>query len=182
VAVLAASGAVLYVPALSEAVGQRFWVRAAHLAGAAALALAPVAAATLRWPEVRAVERELSWWSAADAAWFLRPWRVLAGERVDLPPPGGRFNGGQRLFAALVAVALAVLLATGVPMYWWGWFAASVVARSRDLHVLAAFGLVALLAGHVYLGARELALVRSPRGGVERPGAPRGAVRPDQDR
>lgn len=178
-AVLAASGAILYVPALSELVGQRFWVRAAHLAAAGALALIPPAAALLRWPEVRMLERDLSRWSDADAAWFVRPWRVLRGERVDLPPRAGRFNGGQRLFAALVAVALAVLLATGTPMYWWAWFAAETVARSRDVHVLTTFALVALLAGHVYLGIER---VGSPHGGIARGGASGGAVRPHPDR
>jgi formate dehydrogenase subunit gamma len=158
VAVLLASGAVLYVPALSDALGQRFWVRSAHLAGAAALALAPLAAAALRWRELRALERALNEWTAADRDWFLRPWRVLRGRWVDLPPRVGRFNAGQKLFAALVAAALAVLLVTGVPMYWWSWFAAPAVARSRDVHVVATFALTALLAGHVYLAAF------SPRG------------------
>jgi hypothetical protein len=37
-------------------------------------------------------------------------------------------------------------------MYWWWWFGGWLVARARDLHVLAAFGLAALLAGHIYLG------------------------------
>jgi formate dehydrogenase subunit gamma len=162
VGVLLASGAVLYVPALSEALGQRFWVRAAHLAAAVALALIPPAAALLRWSEVREVERALSGWSDADRAWFARPWRVLRGEPVDLPSPVGRFNGGQKLFAALVATGLAMLLLTGVPMYWWGWFTAALVARSRDVHVLAALALVPLLAGHVYLA------VLSPHGRVSR--------------
>jgi len=179
VAVLAASGAVLYVPALSELVGQRFWVRTAHLAAAAALALIPPAAALMRWPEVRALERDLSRWSTADSAWFVRPWRVLRGERVELPPRAGRFNGGQRLFAALVATALAVLLATGIPMYWWSWFAAETVARSRDVHVLTTLALVALVAGHVYLGIER---VGSPHGGIASGGASERAVRPDPDR
>jgi cytochrome b subunit of formate dehydrogenase len=67
--------------------------------------------------------------------------------------PGRRFNGGQRLFAALALAALLALLLTGVPMYWWGRFSAEVVGRARDVHVLAAFGLAALVAGHVYLAA-----------------------------
>lgn len=151
VLVLVLSGAVLYVPALSQAVGQRFWVRSTHLAAAGALALAPAAIVLVRWPEVRALERQLSIWGAADRDWFLRPWRVLAGREVG-PLPSGRFNAGQKLFAALMAVALAALLLTGVPMSWWSRFDVAVVARSRDLHVAAAYALVALLAGHVYLG------------------------------
>lgn len=151
VLVLVLSGAVLYLPALSEAVGQRFWVRSAHLAAAAALALAPAAIVLVRWPEVRELESQLSRWGAPDRDWFLRPWRVLAGAGVG-PLLSGRFNAGQKLFAALMAIALAALLLTGVPMSWWSRFDVATVARSRDLHVMAAYALVALLAGHVYLG------------------------------
>lgn len=151
VLVLALSGVVLYVPALSQVVGQRFWVRSAHLAAAGALALAPAAFALTRWPEVRRVERQLSRWGPADREWFLGPWRVvLFGEAVG-PLRSGRFNGGQKLFAALVAVGLAALLLTGIPMSWWSRFDAGVVARSRDLHVTAAYAVAALVAGHVYL-------------------------------
>jgi len=36
-------------------------------------------------------------------------------------------------------------------MAWWSRFGAALVARARDLHVVASFALVVLLAGHVYL-------------------------------
>jgi formate dehydrogenase subunit gamma len=152
VAVLLLSGAVLYVPALSQAVGQRFWVRGAHLVAAAALALGPGLLALARPLRTIALERELSWWDRADADWLLRPWRVLAGRMVGPVAAAGRFNAGQKLFAALVAVALGTLALTGVPMAWWSWFGAPVVARAHDIHVVAALALVPLLAGHVYLG------------------------------
>jgi formate dehydrogenase subunit gamma len=151
VLVLALSGVVLYVPALSQTVGQRFWVRSAHLAAAAVLALAPAAIALARWPEMRALEGQLSRWEPADREWFLRPWLALLAGEVVGPLRSGRFNAGQKLFAALVAVGLAALLLTGIPMSWWSRFDAAVVARSRDLHVTAAYALVALLAGHIYL-------------------------------
>jgi len=150
VLVLVLSGVVLYVPALSQSVGQRFWVRSAHLAAAAVLALVPAVFAAVRWPEVRALEGQLSRWEPADRDWFLRPWRVLVGD-AEAQLQSGRFNAGQKLFAALVAVGLAALLLTGIPMSWWSRFDAAVVTRSRDLHVTAAYAVVALLAGHVYL-------------------------------
>ena len=163
VVVLLLTGVVMYVPALSELVGNRFWVRTSHLAAAVALTLAPLLFAALRPRRLQALERELSLWQPEDVAWFTRPFQTLLGgsPRPSGPPPrlsralsrpaGERFNGGQKLFAALAALGLAVLLLTGVPMYWWGWFSAQVVARARDLHVVAAFALTALLLGHVYL-------------------------------
>ncbi|HET7876529.1 MAG TPA: cytochrome b/b6 domain-containing protein [Methylomirabilota bacterium] len=147
---LLATGMVLYAPALSEAIGLRFWVRTLHLVAAVALAGAPLAVLAVRPRAVLGAERELMVWSGADRDWFLHPWRLLLDRSGRRPPPA-RFNGGQRLFAALAAGGLLVLLLTGVPMYWWGWFSAGLVARARDVHVLASFGLAALILGHVYL-------------------------------
>jgi formate dehydrogenase subunit gamma len=159
---LVATGAVMYVPALSQAVGQRFWVRAGHLAAAGAVALMPGVIAAVRWPEVRELERSLSLWEPVDVAWFTQPWRVFGSRGVVEVGEGGRFNGGQKLFAALITSALVILLVTGVPMYWWDRFSAELVARARELHVVLALALVALLAGHVYLG------LLSPYGLLER--------------
>jgi cytochrome b subunit of formate dehydrogenase len=64
-----------------------------------------------------------------------------------------RFNAGKKLLAVMVGVALALLLVSGVPMYAWWWFGGELVQRARDLHVLASFGLTALIAGHIYLAA-----------------------------
>lgn len=148
----------MYVPALSQFVGQRFWVRSVHLGAAAATALAPALIAALHWSEVSSVERKLSFWRTQDVEWFTRPWEVFRSREVAAERGQGqeqepaRFNPGQKLFAVLAAVALTALLLTGVPMYWWDRFSAELVARARDLHVVLAMALVALLAGHVYLG------------------------------
>ncbi|HZU18322.1 MAG TPA: cytochrome b/b6 domain-containing protein, partial [Candidatus Dormibacteraeota bacterium] len=150
--VMLATGLVMYVPALGQAIGLRFWVRSAHLAAAAGLLLALVVAVGARREELCALERELSHWQDRDLEWFRRPWSLLRGAPLPPPGPAGRFNGGQKLFALLAALALAVLLLTGIPMYWWSWFGARLVSRGRDLHLIAAFALTALLAGHVYLG------------------------------
>jgi len=151
VLVMAATGTVMYVPMLSQAVGERFWVRAAHLAAALVFVLVLLLVPALRWTEIRRLERGLSVWEVADWDWFRRPWGVFASSFQHAAAPPGRFNGGQKLLATLAATVLVLLLVTGVPMYWWGWFSGQLVARARDLHVLAAFGLVALLLGHVYL-------------------------------
>src|SRR6266536_3106423 len=106
-----------------------------------------------------ATERALHWLVAGPALALVASGAVLyapalsqalglLGRPAGPAPSPGRFNGGQRLFAALAAAALLVLLATGVPMYWWGWFAADLVSRARDVHLLAAFGLTALVLGH----------------------------------
>ena len=146
------TGVLMYVPALSVGVGERFWVRSLHLAGALGMLLALVALAALRPREVGALERQLSALDHSDWEWLRRPWDVFVDRAPSAVPVAGRFNAGQKLFAALVAGLLAALLLTGIPMFWWGWFSAELVARSRDLHLLAAFAATALIAGHIYLG------------------------------
>ena len=153
VLVLIATGIVMYVPRLSQVVGQRFWVRTSHLIAALLLVAVLLVIPALRWSEVRRLERELSFWDRFDWDWFRRPWDVFLSTYEEPSSTHRRFNAGQKLLAALVAVALAVLLASGVPMYWWGWFGGELVQRARDLHVLASFALTALIAGHIYLAA-----------------------------
>src|SRR5206468_5738327 len=144
VLLLLASGTVMYVPGLSELVGQRFWVRTSHLAAAILLVAVVLVIPALRWGEVRRLERELSFWDRTDWEWFRRPWDVFLSIYHEAKSEPWRFNAGQKLLAALVAIALAVLLVSGVPMYWWWWFGAELVQRARDLHVLASFAVTAL--------------------------------------
>jgi formate dehydrogenase subunit gamma len=153
VLVLLFTGVVMYVPWLSQVAGQRFWVRTSHLVAAVLLVVAAVAISVLRWGDVRQVERELSFWERADWEWFRRPFDVFLSTFSEARPNPRRFNAGQKLLAALVAIGLAILTITGAPMYAWWWFDNELVQRARDLHVLATFALAALIAGHVYLAA-----------------------------
>jgi len=153
VLVLLATGTVMYVPWLSQAVGERFWVRTSHMVAAVMLAVAVVVIPALRWSEVRRLERELSLWDEVDWGWFRRPWDVFLSTYSERASDPRRFNGGQKLLAALVAIGLAILAVSGVPMYAWWWFGGELVQRARDLHVLASFAVTALIAGHIYLAA-----------------------------
>ena len=152
------------MPALSVGLGERFWIRSLHLAGAVVVVAAIGVVPLWRWRELRQLERQLSSWTPADWAWFRRPWDVFAGKPAAQVAVAGRFNAGQKLFASLAAMLLVVLLGTGVPMFWWGWFSAQLVSRARDLHLLAAFAATALIAGHVYLGLLSpYGLLAAPR-------------------
>ncbi len=86
---LLASGLVLYVPALSDAVGRRPLVKAIHLyiaIGWAVALLAVVLAGDRR--ALGETRRELERFDLADVRW-------LAG----WPAPQGRFNAGQKIHA-----------------------------------------------------------------------------------
>jgi formate dehydrogenase subunit gamma len=153
VLVLLLTGVVMYVPWLSQAIGQRFWIRTAHMVAAVLLVFAVIVIPALRLGEVRRLERELSYWDGTDWDWFRRPWDVFLSTYRESRSAPRRFNAGQKLLAALVAIALGVLTVSGVPMYAWWWFAGELVQRARDLHVIATFALAALIAGHIYLSA-----------------------------
>jgi cytochrome b subunit of formate dehydrogenase len=150
---LIATGTVMYVPWLSQILGQRFWIRTTHLGAAVWLIAAMLVIPALRWKDVLRLERKLSVWDQVDMDWFRRPWDVFRSVYEPGISASRRFNAGKKLLAVMVGVALALLLVSGVPMYSWWWFSGELVQRARDLHVLVSFGLTALIAGHIYLAA-----------------------------
>jgi formate dehydrogenase subunit gamma len=143
VAVLVATAAVLYVEALAVAVGRRALVEAIHVA--AGLALPVPTLLGLLSPAFRADLRRLDRFTPDDWQWLRRSDRRYAGLAV------GKFNGGQKLAAALVAGAAAVLLLTGIVML--GPTVVDVPVGWRQgatlIHDVLAFALVVLLVGHV---------------------------------
>ncbi|MFL6139255.1 MAG: cytochrome b/b6 domain-containing protein [Frankiaceae bacterium] len=143
VAILVATGAVLYVSALAVVVGRRALVEAIHVA--AGLALPVPTLLGLLSPALRADLRRLDRFVPDDWRWLHRRDRRSAGLAV------GKFNGGQKLAAALVAGFAAVLLLTGVVML--GPTVVDVPVGWRQgatlIHDVMAFALVVLLVGHV---------------------------------
>ncbi|MEV5710860.1 cytochrome b/b6 domain-containing protein [Actinoallomurus sp. NPDC052274] len=105
------TAAMLYVPALAEAVGRRHLVRMIHLLAGFGL---PVPA-LLGWASraFRADVRRLDRFSPDDWRWLRgRDRRATVGGRGIHPV--GKFNAGQKLNAAFVAGAILVMLGTGV--------------------------------------------------------------------
>jgi formate dehydrogenase subunit gamma len=139
--VLLATGLVLYVPRLSEAVGRRPQVKAVHLYTAIgwAVAVALVVALGDR-AALRRTARELDLFDEDDRLWLRR-----------IPRPQGRFNAGQKLNAALTA-AFAFLFAVSGILLWAGErdhafrFASTIL-----LHDGLMYASLVLLAGHLYL-------------------------------
>lgn len=136
-----ATGLVLYLPVLSEAVARRNLVKNLHLFAALAWAVAVVLVIALGDRRRLAADwREIESLDADDRRW-------LRGRRA----PQGRFNAGQKLNALLTA-GFAVLFAVSGVFLWLG---------ERDhrflldgtgtVHEALTLASVALLAGHLYL-------------------------------
>jgi formate dehydrogenase subunit gamma len=151
---LLATGLVLYVPRLSEAVGRRPQVKDVHIwtAVAWAAAIALVVLVGDRRGLARTL-RELDLFDDDDRLW-------LRGR----PALQGRFNAGQKLNAALTA-AFAVLFAASGVLLWLGErdttfrFASTVLLHDGLMYVS-----LVLLAGHLYLAVIHPATRHALRG------------------
>jgi len=153
---LLASGLVLYVPALSDAVGRRGLVKAIHLYIAigwvAGLLLVCLAGDRRGLRETR---RELERLDLDDARW-------LAG----WPAPPGRFNAGQKVHA-IVQAAFAALFVLSGALLWLGErnttlrFSGTIV-----LHDWLTYVATILVAGHLYLSLLAPSTRHSLRGMV----------------
>jgi formate dehydrogenase subunit gamma len=143
VGVLLLTGAALSVTPVALLVGRRPLLAAVHVA--AGLLLPVPALLGLLDPAFRADLARLNRFLPVDGEWLRR------GDRRLAALPVGKFNGGQKLAAAVVAGCGVVLFGTGlvllapvrlgVPL---GWRQGATL-----LHDLLAVGLLVLLVGHV---------------------------------
>jgi formate dehydrogenase subunit gamma len=152
--VLLGSGLVLYLPSLSEWVGQRPVVKAVHIDTAIiwVLALALVVLVGDR-RGLRKTLRELDRFDADDRLWLKR-----------VPAPQGRFNAGQKISAALTA-AFAVLFAASGFLLWLGEgdarfrFGSTIILHDGLMWIS-----LVLLVGHLHLAVLNPATRHSLRG------------------
>ena len=98
--------------------------------------------------------KELLWdsfhYDRDDLAWFKHSYRYFMGKTKDMPPQG-RLNAGQKLHHAGVVIFSAVIVATGLVMWFGkGTLGAEGLAFTASIHDLAMLALTVLLAGHLY--------------------------------
>ena len=150
VAVLAATGAVLYFEPLALLVSRRLLVEGVHIAAGLLL---PVPTLVGLWasPALRADLHLLGRLASVDAQWLRRRDR----RRAHLPI--GKFNGGQKLAAATMLGAGLVLFGTGLLLIAPARINLPVSMRegATITHDLFTFGLMVLLAGHLWLALRH---------------------------
>ena len=150
VAALFATGAALYYEPLTLLVGRRPQVELAHIVAGLLLPL-PMVAGLIASPELRDDVAILGRLTRVDRQWLRRRDRRRAGLRV------GKFNGGQKIAAALMAGAGLVLFGTGLLLI------APVRIDLPDgaregatiVHDLFTFAVLLLLAGHIWLALRH---------------------------
>jgi formate dehydrogenase subunit gamma len=156
-AVCVATAAVLYIGPLSIAVGRRHLVEYVHVYSGIALPVPLV----------------LGWLSASlrrDAGLLNRltrdDWRWLGSRRRrDGRIVVGKFNAGQKLNAAFTVGSILVMLGTGVVMRYANGWPVHYRTGATFVHDWLAYGIVAVLAGHLYFAARDPQARRGMRTG-----------------
>ncbi|MGW0843040.1 cytochrome b/b6 domain-containing protein [Streptomyces sp. NPDC002787] len=137
-----ATAACLYLPALAELVGRRALVVTVHKWAGLLLPL-PVLAGLVSHA-FRADVGRLNRWGPHD-----RLWLRAARRRAPGPRPAAKFNAGQKLYAAWIAGATLVMLATGLMM----WFTHLTPLMWRTsatfVHDWLALTIGIVLAGHI---------------------------------
>ncbi|PWI41817.1 cytochrome b/b6 domain-containing protein [Streptomyces sp. ICBB 8177] len=142
------TAAFLYLPALAELVGRRRLLVTVHEWSGALLPVPLLAGLVSR--AYRADLGRLNRFGVHDRRWIGRVLR-----RVPGPRPAGKFNAGQKLYAAFVAGAVLVMLGTGIVM----WFPSltPLVWRtgSTFVHDWLALVIGVLVAGHIWMAVRD---------------------------
>jgi formate dehydrogenase subunit gamma len=150
VAALTFTGASLYYEPLVLLVAHRPQVELAHIVAGLLLPV-PMVVGLVRSPALRGDVAILNRLTVTDRQWLRRRDRRRAGL------PVGKFNGGQKIAAAVMVGAGLVLFGTGLLLI------APVRLDLPDgvregatiVHDLFTFGLLALLAGHIWLALRH---------------------------
>lgn len=173
-----ATAACLYVPVLAELVGRRRLVVTLHQ-WSGLLLPAPFLLGLASRPFRRDLRR-LNRFGPHDRAWLRA---ALRRRRGPGDRPAGKFNAGQKLYAAWIAGAALVMLGTGLLM----WFTelAPLVWRNGAtfVHDWLALTIGVVLAGHIRMALADPEARRGMRSGsVGRPWARREHPLWDPDR
>jgi formate dehydrogenase subunit gamma len=143
--VLMVTAAILYVGSLSAVVGRRETVRQVHVIAGLLLPLPVVLALVGPWRRgLRADIRAFNRWDTHDLRW-LRSLGRDSRARV------GKFNPGQKVNAAFVAGAIAVMLGTGSIMHWFSLFPVDWRTGATFVHDWAGIAIVVMVIGHIWI-------------------------------
>lgn len=151
------TAAFLYYPPLSELVGRRRLVTAVH-EWCGLLLPAPLLLG-LASRALRADLTRLNRFTPLDRAW------LRAVRRRSYRRPAGKFNAGQKLYAAWTAGAVLVMLGTGLLM--WFTHLAPLVWRTGAtfVHDWLAVAVAVVVGGHIWMAVRDPEARRGMRTG-----------------
>jgi len=159
VLVLIATGTILYIPALSIAVGRRLLIEDIHVYSGIAV-FVPVALA-VAGPWGKRLRRDLASmnrFTAGELDW-VRSLGRRGRESVS------KFNPGQKLNTFGIAAFLTMLLITGLILRWGNFISVSWRTGATFVHDWFAIFLSAVILGHVVMAVSHPQALRSMIGG-----------------
>lgn len=142
--ILIVTAALLYVPMLSGVVGNRATIKVIHIWTGFALPVPIILALFSR--AFRSDAERLNRFTAHDWAW-------LKSRRARMPGAGvpiGKFNAGQKLYAAFALGSIIVMLITGAMMTFNRAFPDFLLTGATFVHDWLALALAVVVMGHVY--------------------------------
>jgi len=159
---LAGTGAVMFFPSLSTAVGNRNIVRTVHEFGGFAVPILAMVALALS-PFLRRDLAEIDRLDQADREWWSGGWfedlfpsrQEISGLPSPRVPSSGKFNAGQKMNAICSAAAMTLLFGTGLVMYFHTRFPLWLKQGAILVHDIVAIAVVLLVGGHVLLALRD---------------------------
>lgn len=151
------TAAALYVPVVSQLVGRRYLVVRVHEWSGLALPVPCLAGLASR--AFRRDVRLLGRFRPYDRQWLRARLRRRGGS-LHGEAPAGKFNAGQKLYAAFTAGAGLVMLGTGLLMWFPG--IAPLVWRTGAtfVHDWLAFATAVAVAGHTFMAVRDREALR----------------------
>ncbi|WP_256332879.1 cytochrome b/b6 domain-containing protein [Streptomyces sp. 2131.1] len=155
-----ASAACLYVPQLAELVGRRHLVVTVHEWSGLLIPVPLLAGLAAR--SLRADLRRLNRFGAHDRRWLRA---VLRRDRRPGARPAGKFNAGQKLYAAWIAGAVLVMAGTGLLMWFTGFAPLVWRTAATFVHDWLALAAGLVLAGHVAMAYADPEARRGMRSG-----------------
>lgn len=157
------TGAVLYIPTLSLAIGNRGTVEQIHVICGIALLVPLVLGLAGPWRHLLVRDlRRVDRWGRSDFDWFRSRGRRKALER-------DKFNGGQKLEAAFLGAAMVATLVTGLimryaPSSWINWATGATL-----VHDTLFWAIVIAVGAHIVIAlSRPDQLVSMMRGRISR--------------
>jgi formate dehydrogenase subunit gamma len=153
--VLVATALPLYFPSVERAVGRHELVALVHVWAGIALPVPILVSLVGPWgARMRRDFRRFNRWTRGELDW-LRNLGAIRGVELD------KFNPGQKLNAIFVGGAIALFLATGIVMKWFGLFPVEWRSGATFVHEVLAFMFVAVVIGHVIMALTHRDALRS---------------------
>jgi formate dehydrogenase subunit gamma len=152
---LTATGAALYVPSLSVAVGRRLLVEDTHIYVGLAVFVPTLVALVGRWgAALRADLAEMNGFTRNEVSWL-----KSLGRRGRSSV--GKFNPGQKLNTNAIGGLLVVLFITGLILRWGNFLPVTVRTGATFVHDVFAVVLVVVVIGHVAFALTHPQALRS---------------------